>query len=241
MNAFESTLVAALRDEAQEIAMSADLNEGRDILESRLDDVDRGRRRRQIVGGLTVAAAVVAIVGVAVLQRPSTAAPPVTGPLPTSASPSPTQSSSTPSPQGVWTATVSDEQIGRTLTAAGLGDQTATLLEDAFGFPAPGGTPPAVTSWTLQLYVDSVYGTLYVVPDAGDPVMLDRFAYEIGDGPSISTTTGDGDGAMEYADYSLFLQPDLMRLGWIRGSVSGAASFNEAANRALYTTSDWTR
>ena len=57
MNAFESTIVAALRDEAQEIAMSADLNEGRDILESRLDDVDRGRRRRQIVGGLTVAAA----------------------------------------------------------------------------------------------------------------------------------------------------------------------------------------
>jgi hypothetical protein len=81
MNPFESTLVSALHDEASEIAMSADLNEGREILDNRLDDVDRGRRRWQVVGGLVAAAAAIAAVVVIAAGRP-TAAPQPTGPTP---------------------------------------------------------------------------------------------------------------------------------------------------------------
>ena len=87
MNVFESTLASALHDEAQEMAMSTDLNDGREILDNRLDDVDRGRRRWQVVGGLVAAAAAaaVALAAVAVLGRsappPAMPVEPATGPL----------------------------------------------------------------------------------------------------------------------------------------------------------------
>lgn len=76
MNPFESTLVSALREQARETAMNTDLNNGVDILENRLDDVDRSRRRRQVIGGLAAAAAAVAAIAFLALGRP-TAAPPV--------------------------------------------------------------------------------------------------------------------------------------------------------------------
>jgi hypothetical protein len=84
MNPFESTLVSALRDEAQEMAMSTDLNEGRDVLDNRLDDVDRGRRRWHVAGGLAAAAAAIGVIAFLAVGRP-TAAPP--------ANPTPTPSS----------------------------------------------------------------------------------------------------------------------------------------------------
>jgi hypothetical protein len=88
MNPFESTLVAALHDEASEIAMSADLNEGRDVLDNRLDDVDRGRRRWQVVGGLVAAVAAVGVVAFLAVGRP-TAAPQPGGPTPTASTSNP--------------------------------------------------------------------------------------------------------------------------------------------------------
>jgi hypothetical protein len=88
MNPFESTLVSALHDEASEIAMSADLNEGREILDHRLDDVDRGRRRWQIVAGVVAAAAAIAAVAFVAVGRPAAA------PQPTDPTSSPTSSPS---------------------------------------------------------------------------------------------------------------------------------------------------
>lgn len=89
MNLFESTLSDALRDEAQEIAMSTDLNDGRDILECRLDEIDRGRRRRQIVVGALAAAAAVAAIAFLAVGRP------VAAPSPGGPTPSPTASPTT--------------------------------------------------------------------------------------------------------------------------------------------------
>lgn len=88
MNVFESTLASALHDEAQEMAMSTDLNDGREILDNRLDDVDRGRRRWQVVGGLVAAAAAVGVVAFLAVGRPTAA------PQPADPSPSPTSSPS---------------------------------------------------------------------------------------------------------------------------------------------------
>lgn len=88
MNLFESTLVTALRDEARETAMNTDLNEGRDILESRLDDVDRGRRRWMVAGGALAATAAVAAIAYLAVGRP-VAAPEPADPTPI---PSPTAS-----------------------------------------------------------------------------------------------------------------------------------------------------
>lgn len=84
MSLFESTLITALRDEAEEIAMSTDLNEGREVLDSRLDDIDRGRRRRQIVLGSVAAAAAVAAVAYFAVGRP------VAAPSPGDPTPAPT-------------------------------------------------------------------------------------------------------------------------------------------------------
>jgi hypothetical protein len=76
MNPFESTLVSALRDEAQEIAMSTDINEGREVLDHRLDHIDSRRRRWQVVGGLVAVAAVAALAFVAVGRPTSAPTPP---------------------------------------------------------------------------------------------------------------------------------------------------------------------
>lgn len=86
MNLFESTLSDALHHEAQEIAMSADFNDGRDSFETRLDDVDRDRRRRQIVLGVLAAAAAVAAIAFFAVGRP------VAAPTPGGPTPSPTAS-----------------------------------------------------------------------------------------------------------------------------------------------------
>ena len=83
MTPFESTLATALRDEAREITMSTDLNDGLDVLENRLDDADRDRRRRWVVAGAAAAAAAVAILGIAALLRSPSAPPPATQPSPT--------------------------------------------------------------------------------------------------------------------------------------------------------------
>lgn len=88
MNPFESTLVTALRDEALETAMNTDLNEGRDILENRLDDVDRGRRRWMVVGGALAATAAVAAIAYLALGRP------VASPEPADPTPSPSATAS---------------------------------------------------------------------------------------------------------------------------------------------------
>ena len=83
MTLFESTLATALRDEAREIAMSTDLNDGLDVLEDRLDDVDRSRRRGYVVGAMVAVAVAAALVAAAVLLRPVSSPPPATHPSPT--------------------------------------------------------------------------------------------------------------------------------------------------------------
>ena len=83
MTLFESTLATALRDEAREIAMSTDLNDGLDVLENRLDVIDRHRRRRYVVGALVAVAATIALIAVAFTLRPVSAPPPATHPSPT--------------------------------------------------------------------------------------------------------------------------------------------------------------
>lgn len=83
MSSFESTLATALRDEAREITMSTDLNDGLDVLENRLDDVDRTRRRRWVAAGAAAAAAAIAVLGIAALLRSPSTPPPATQPSPT--------------------------------------------------------------------------------------------------------------------------------------------------------------
>lgn len=112
---FELALAAALRDKAEEIAMSTDLNEGRARLERSLDEVDAGRRKRMWVTGALAAAAVAVVIAIAFgVSRPS-AEPPATGPstpASQSAGPSMTVSTSTLTPNltadlPYWTAFVS--------------------------------------------------------------------------------------------------------------------------------------
>ena len=78
MNAFERTLAAALRDEAGEIAMSTDINAGREALDDKLDNVDRGRRRWLWgVGAVLVAVAAVVLAFVVTSRPVARPAPPV--------------------------------------------------------------------------------------------------------------------------------------------------------------------
>ncbi len=88
MTELESAIVATLRAEAEEAAMTTDTPDQFEILSDRLDDVDgadRRRRRSWAVVGAVAAAAAVAVAAVAVLGRsaPPPAAPvePATGPL----------------------------------------------------------------------------------------------------------------------------------------------------------------
>ena len=64
MNYFELVLVAALRAEAEEIAMSIDSHRAADELESRLDDADRSRHRTYWVAAAVV---ILIVTGVAAL------------------------------------------------------------------------------------------------------------------------------------------------------------------------------
>ncbi len=68
MSTFEQTLATALHDESREISMSVDMSDGYEIVEQRMDSVDRRRRVWTWVG---VAAAVAAVVVAAVLVRPA--------------------------------------------------------------------------------------------------------------------------------------------------------------------------
>jgi hypothetical protein len=110
MNPFESTLVSALHDEATEIAMSADLNESREILDHRLDHVDRGRRRWQVAGGLVAAAAAVAAIAFFAVGRPAAA------PQPTDPSPSASALTGGPHTSVAFVPTVSWNPPGWTTT-----------------------------------------------------------------------------------------------------------------------------
>jgi hypothetical protein len=104
MNDLESVLSAALRDEAEEISMSVDMNKGGAQLDQRLDDVDRSKRRTR---WLVVAASAAAAVAVAVLAwrglSTTSTLPVEPGPVPSSSSPSP--SSPGPSPTKGFTST----------------------------------------------------------------------------------------------------------------------------------------
>ncbi|MFN8157424.1 MAG: hypothetical protein U0R68_08395 [Candidatus Nanopelagicales bacterium] len=98
MNDFRSVLSSALRDEAEEISMSVDMNKGSAQLDARLDHEDRRRRRTR---WLVVAAGAAAIaVGVLAWRGLSTTStlPVVPGPTPSSSSSSPSPSSPGPSP-----------------------------------------------------------------------------------------------------------------------------------------------
>jgi hypothetical protein len=62
MNDLELAITATLRADAQEAAMSTDTSHEYEVLEGRLDDLDHRRRRRQWVGSIGAAAAVVLVV-----------------------------------------------------------------------------------------------------------------------------------------------------------------------------------
>jgi hypothetical protein len=97
MNDFASVLSAALRDEAEEISMSVDMNKGSARLDQRLDSADRSKRRTRWLVVVAGAAAAVAVAALAWRGLSTTNPPPVgPGPVPSSSSPSP--SSPGPSP-----------------------------------------------------------------------------------------------------------------------------------------------
>ncbi len=70
MTEFELALADALRDEAEEIAMSTDQQHGTEELHARLDQSDQ-HRRRWYVAGAVAAALVVAVLVIAFAVRPS--------------------------------------------------------------------------------------------------------------------------------------------------------------------------
>ena len=111
MNDFQSLLSTALRDEAEEISMSVDMNKGSEQLEQRLDQTDRSRRRtRWILVAAAAAVVVVAAVAVQAWRGLGTSSAPPVGPAPSSSpsgSPSSTPSSSpSPSPTKGFRSTV---------------------------------------------------------------------------------------------------------------------------------------
>jgi hypothetical protein len=84
MTELESAVVAALRAEAEEAAMSTDTPHEQKILDTRLDDLDRRTRNRRIVWTIVAAAAAVVVVAVgarALVRAPQAAAPAAPPPL----------------------------------------------------------------------------------------------------------------------------------------------------------------
>ena len=69
MNDFESMLSSALREEAEEISVSVDMNKADRSLDERLDGVDRGRRGHVLLALAGAAAAIVVIGAGAVVLR----------------------------------------------------------------------------------------------------------------------------------------------------------------------------
>jgi hypothetical protein len=89
MNDLELAISATLRADAQEAAMSTDTSHEYELLEGRMDDLDRRHRRRLWVGGIAAAAAVVlVVVGVRAIGVGVDGATPPAGPGPSS-SPTP--------------------------------------------------------------------------------------------------------------------------------------------------------
>jgi len=87
MNDLELAITATLRADAQEAAMSTDTSHEYELLEGRMDDLDRRHRRRVWVGAVAAAAAIVLVaVGVRALGPGGTPQPAGPGP---SASPVP--------------------------------------------------------------------------------------------------------------------------------------------------------
>lgn len=68
MTDFESSLTAALRAQAEEIAMSVDQQAAAEELKNRLDRTDRQRRRRYAAGAVAVAAAAAVVIAVVVTR-----------------------------------------------------------------------------------------------------------------------------------------------------------------------------
>ena len=150
MTDFESTLVAALHEEAEEFSMNVDLHQAQSELEVRLDGADRGRRRMTWWSVAAAAAAVVLIgVGIRAFQGTSTPAP--IGPQPSS--------SPTSAPFAVTTTTLTPN-----LRAALPGwTSTSGFLESEPGIAGwnqvdCGGTPgPCPVGKDLRLRMFSVH------------------------------------------------------------------------------------
>jgi hypothetical protein len=65
MNDFESRLITALREEAEEFSMNVDMDEAANEFDVRLDESDKSRRRWSVV--VAIAATAVVVIGVGVL------------------------------------------------------------------------------------------------------------------------------------------------------------------------------
>jgi hypothetical protein len=81
MNDLELAISAALQAQAQGAAMKTDTPHEQDVLESRLDELDRHTRNRRIVWGAVAAVAAVALVVVALGARAYQGATPAPGPV----------------------------------------------------------------------------------------------------------------------------------------------------------------
>lgn len=227
MNPFESTLASALRDEAQEIAMSTNLNDGRATLDRNLDNVDASGRRRRWITGLVAVAVVGAVVAVMVgVSRPTaTPVPPATSP-----SLSAPASSSDDALLGVWRATFTRDEVASVLAAAGLSGKTQRVLDEL----AEGGDP-----MTWELWVDPTMYRLYLVRSDGTKVMYDQHTYTR-DGGTVTGTTTDGQALVTVS--TIAVDGDVLR--WEVESADTEAAGTppeEAMERALYTTAAWQR
>lgn len=154
MNDFASVLSTALRDEAEEISMSVDMNEGSTKLDQRLDAADRSRRRRT---WLAVAAAAVVVAGVAVGLRALTAQH---DPAPVAPSPTPSR---TAAPY-----TSSAFVVPMTLTPPGWTVPSTTTLDDLAPTRIVWGqsecAPPAPCDWGADFGLRIVAPATYWAP-----------------------------------------------------------------------------
>ena len=128
MNDFESSLASALRAEAEEVAACVDGTRAAHQLESRLDRVDHGRRRRIWVSVVAVGAAAAVISVIALAGRATCHAAPIQpiGPSPTSA-PTPPSTSSQPLPSKKSSGALSLEPLSGSPGQYGWATRTAGL------------------------------------------------------------------------------------------------------------------